>query len=191
MHSGDSFPEGVVRAISHPGMGQRPFSRSMECNNLVPRGIIDHHNFILWRGVAKAQILASGSLKHLCRNCSTDPASIFRMRFGVVNVNFLVSLPDMSSRNGVIAHTLLVNTPQLVLSFSYFAYNAIWTHMPIAHEWAQFGLKRQGLRVSSPAGQQRGNHFLTIPCQYAIPLQTMSAVLHWLLSQSFFLARIN
>lgn len=113
------------------------------------------------------------------------------MRFGVVNVNFLVSLPDMSSRNGVIAHTLLVNTPQLVLSFSYFAYNAIWTHMPIAHEWAQFGLKRQGLRVSSPAGQQRGNHFLTIPCQYAIPLQTMSAVLHWLLSQSFFLARIN
>ena len=68
--------------------------------------------------------------------------------------NFLVTLPEMSSRNGVIGHTLLVNTPQLVLSFSYFAYNVIWTQMLIAREWAQFGIRRRSLRVSSPKGEQ-------------------------------------
>ena len=121
----------------------------------------------------------------------SDIGSIMRMGFGVVNVNFLVTLPDMSSRDGVIGHTLLVNTPQLVLSFSYFAYNAIWTQMLIAREWAQFGIRRLSLRVSLPSGQQRSNYFLTIPYMYAIPLLTISAILHWLLSQSFFLARIN
>ena len=124
-------------------------------------------------------------------NVPTDVASITRMGFGVVNVNFLVTLPDMTSRNGVIGHTLLVNTPQLVLSFSYFAYNAIWTQMLIAREWAQFGIRRRSLRVSSPQGQQRCNYFLTIPYLYAVPLLIISVILHWLLSQSFFLARIN
>ena len=121
----------------------------------------------------------------------TDLASIWRMGFGVVNVNFLVTLAGMSSREGVIGNTLLVNTPQLVLSFSYFAYNVIWTQMLIAREWAQYGIRRQSLRVSSPRGLQRSNYFLTIPYQYAIPLLIISVVLHWLLSQSFFLARIN
>ena len=113
------------------------------------------------------------------------------MGFGVVNVNFLVSLPDMSSEDGVIGHTLLVNTPQLVLSFSYFAYNAIWTQMLIAREWAQYGIRRRSLRVSKPRGQQRCNYFLTIPYLYGVPLLIISVILHWLLSQSFFLARIN
>jgi hypothetical protein len=122
---------------------------------------------------------------------STSMPAIMQMGFGVVNVNFLIELAGMSSANGVLGHILLVNTPQLVLSLSYFAYNALWTKMLIAREWAQYGIRRQSLRVSVPQGQQRSNYFLTIPYAYAAALLTISAILHWLLSQSFFLARVN
>ena len=37
----------------------------------------------------------------------------------------------------------------------------------------------------------RRDYFLTIPHQFAIPLLSLSVILHWLLSQSFFLARVD
>ncbi|KAK5094028.1 hypothetical protein LTR70_005469 [Exophiala xenobiotica] len=113
------------------------------------------------------------------------------MGFGTLNVNTLLKLPGSGSEGGIIRKSLLVNAPQLVLSFCYFNYNQVWTHMLGAREWAQFGRKRQTLRVSQPQGPQRSKYFLTIPYKFAIPLQTTSVLLHWLLSQSFFLARLN
>ena len=121
----------------------------------------------------------------------TDIASLWRLGFGTANVNLMLQLPDMSSSGNVVAHVLLVNTPQLILSLVYFSYNTVWTNMLVAHEWAQFGRSRRSLRVSVPAGEQRMQFTLSIPWKFAIPLQSSSVLLHWLLSQSFFLARIN
>lgn len=47
------------------------------------------------------------------------------------------------------------------------------------------------LLVTEPVGVQRSAYFLSIPYLYAIPLQVASGVLHWLVSQSFFLAKVD
>lgn len=102
------------------------------------------------------------------------------------------SFLDHFLEHGISHGSLLVNESQLILSFHYFSYDQVWTYMLAAREWAQFGRKRQTLRVSQPQGLQRTEHFFTIlPYKFAIPLQTTSVLLHWLLSRSLFLARLD
>lgn len=65
--------------------------------------------------------------------------------------------------------------------------------MASAHEWNKLGRsgERKGLRVTEPRGLQRGTYFLQLPYRFALPLIAVSTILHWLLSQSFFLVRID
>lgn len=124
----------------------------------------------------------------------TSIASLWRMGFGAFNANFLLPLHDMasSSHSSTMQHVLIVNAPQIALSISYFAYNDLWTNVLVAREWATYGNKRQGLRVSQRRSDyQRSSYFLTVPYAFGIPLQISSALLHWLMSQSIFLARVN
>lgn len=51
--------------------------------------------------------------------------------------------------------------------------------------------KRKPLRVSEPVGIQRSSYFISLPLRYGIPLTASSTLLHWLISQSLFLARIT
>jgi len=51
--------------------------------------------------------------------------------------------------------------------------------------------KRKGLRVTQPEGKQQSTYFLQLPYKWALPLMLTSGVLHWLLSQSFFLVRLD
>jgi hypothetical protein len=60
-----------------------------------------------------------------------------------------------------------------------------------AAEWNNLAVSRKGLRVTKPTGQQRGTYFLQLPYRWALPLMTASSGLHWLLSQSVFLVRID
>jgi hypothetical protein len=85
----------------------------------------------------------------------------------------------------------LVNLPQLILSMCYLALNNICTFLATAEEWNNFALTRKGLRVSRPVGEQRSTYFLQLPYRLAIPLMITSGTLHWLLSQSFFLVRVD
>ncbi len=52
-------------------------------------------------------------------------------------------------------------------------------------------LRLKPLRVTSPAGQQRGTYRLQLPYRYGVPLLVGSGILHWLVSQSIFLARVS
>ncbi|DAA77384.1 TPA_exp: Uncharacterized protein A8136_6644 [Trichophyton benhamiae CBS 112371] len=80
----------------------------------------------------------------------------------------------------------------LVYSLIYFAYNGILTAMTMSAEWSQYATQRKGLRVSAaPNAAQRSKYFLSLPYRYAIPLMTTSGILHWLISQSFFLVGIE
>ncbi|KAF2446411.1 hypothetical protein P171DRAFT_430575 [Karstenula rhodostoma CBS 690.94] len=90
--------------------------------------------------------------------------------------------------------TLLVawiaNSPQIVLSFCYFAINSECTSMAGAYEWNNLGSSRKGLRVTKPLHQQRDTYFLQLPLRFSLPLMAMSGWFHWLLSQSIFLVQI-
>lgn len=50
---------------------------------------------------------------------------------------------------------LLVNSPQLLLSLCYLAYNGLFTRLQAAREWALFSEKYQPLRVTDPQVRSR------------------------------------
>ncbi|KAG0126947.1 hypothetical protein HOY82DRAFT_542267 [Tuber indicum] len=58
-------------------------------------------------------------------------------------------------------------------------------------EWSLFSHHHRSLRVTSPRPGQRSTYWLQLPYTYAIPLMTLSGLLHWLTSQSIFLARVE
>jgi hypothetical protein len=85
----------------------------------------------------------------------------------------------------------LANAAQLILSFCYLAINSECTAMAGAAEWNSFASSRKGLRVTGPVGQQRDTYFSQLPYRWSLPLTIISGGLHWLLSQSIFLVRID
>ncbi len=88
-------------------------------------------------------------------------------------------------------NVLIVNSPQLLISFSYLFYNNILTRQLVANELVRF-LRPDGkkpVRVSSPRGMQRSSYFLSLPWKYSAPLMSLSILLHWLISQSIFLVQ--
>ena len=86
---------------------------------------------------------------------------------------------------------LLANAPQSLLSFLYLMYNAVYSSMLMGKEWDGYAGKPKYLRVSSPQKNQRSTYWLQLPFRYAIPLMVLSGLLHWLTSQSIYLARIE
>ena len=120
---------------------------------------------------------------------------LWSLGFGNVNDETLISFNnnsvDFSGSAGVIATVLMANSPQILLSFLYFSLNGIFTCMLLAEEWSAYATKRKFLRVTSPIGGQRSTYRLQLPYRYGIPLLIGSSVLHWLVSQSIFLARVN
>ncbi|KAJ5186044.1 hypothetical protein N7472_010884 [Penicillium cf. griseofulvum] len=106
----------------------------------------------------------------------------------------------------LLGNVLLANTPQLLLSASYYFYNATLTAMFMANEYENYAIKgmrhnytvetlemppAKGLRVSSNRrGAQRSFYFLSLPFRYSIPLMLAYTVLHWLLSQAIFYVQI-
>jgi hypothetical protein len=87
---------------------------------------------------------------------------------------------------------LIANLPQIGLSLSYLFFNHFYTSLLVAREWSQYGQEKKGLRVSqNPIGSQEKTRFLSLPGLYSACLMITSALLHWLLSQSFFLIYIN
>ncbi|KAG0126958.1 hypothetical protein HOY82DRAFT_626513 [Tuber indicum] len=118
---------------------------------------------------------------------STDIKSMWARGFGKVSNGSLVTFGFGNITQAV----LLANLPQTVLSFLYLTYNSLFTCMLSGHEWSLFSHHHRTLRVTSPRPGQRSTYWLQIPYTYAIPLMTLSGVLHWLISQSIFLARVD
>ncbi|KAL4875002.1 hypothetical protein BJY04DRAFT_211669 [Aspergillus karnatakaensis] len=86
---------------------------------------------------------------------------------------------------------LIANTPQLLVSLTYFMYNALLSCMLLAAEYDDYATDRKLLRVSWPTGPQRSSYYLSLPYRYSIPLFLASAFLHWLVSQSLFFVEIT
>lgn len=92
--------------------------------------------------------------------------------------------------SGLLLTVLLANSPQVLLSCLFLAYNSLFTCMLLADEWNTYARKRKPLRVTSPTGLQRSTYRLQLPYKYGIPLLVISGALHWVVSQSLFLARV-
>ena len=99
-----------------------------------------------------------------------------------------LSLPGSA---GLIFTTVLANMPQALLSVLFFTYNGLLTCMLLAQELSEYVHKRKPLRVTNPTGHQRSTYRLQIPYRYGTPLLIVSGLLHWLLSQVLFLARVE
>ncbi|OQE44821.1 hypothetical protein PENCOP_c002G08560 [Penicillium coprophilum] len=117
-------------------------------------------------------------------------STVWQATLGEVNPGTLIIGNGWPST--LIPIVIIANIPQLLFSFLYFAFNSLLTAMNIAAEWSGYAVKRKGLRISgSPSLSQRSNYFLSLPYRYAIPLMVVSAILHWLISQSLFIVGIE
>lgn len=112
--------------------------------------------------------------------------------FGTVHASALITgwsfdkIKDPSQQ--ILAAILIANLPQAILSFLYLNLNGLLTSMWVADEWSRFAKERKTLRVSTPKAGQRSTHFLGLPYKIATPLMIVSGLLHWMISQSIFLA---
>lgn len=114
------------------------------------------------------------------------------MGLGTVNPQSLLNIGiNSTGSNGFLVFILVANLPQALVSFRYLTYNGLYTCMLVADEWSRFAHQRKSLRVTSPSGLQRSTYYLQLPYMYSIPLLVSSGVLHWLISQSIFLARVT
>jgi hypothetical protein len=55
----------------------------------------------------------------------------------------------------VVIDAVIVNTPQILISFAYLFYNSIFTSRLAAYEYSNFARTRKAFRVSHPQGFQR------------------------------------
>ena len=121
----------------------------------------------------------------------------FSLGFGDYDVSAVLNIAtvssptmsDFSSNYILIKMVAVANIPQVIVSCLYFAYNTVYTSMVSANEWSRFTMHRKTLRTSDPAGLQRSTYWLSLPWTYGFPLAAASSLLHWLISQSLFVAR--
>jgi len=114
---------------------------------------------------------------------------IWNLGLGQVNAGIVVTA--FGKHMSLAFAVLLANSPQIILSFLYLLYNALFTNMLMGLEWNNYAQSRKTLRVTRPCGDQRGTYNLNLPYRYGVPLMIFSALLHWLASQSVFLVRIK
>jgi hypothetical protein len=116
------------------------------------------------------------------RHLSISPENLWRLGFGsnsqtsVLLVNELD--PDMTSV------AVKANIPQLFFAIITLVVNSAVVQMVMEAEYVQSATLAKTLRVSNPSSLQRGTYILSMPLRYAIPLQLLTATLHWCISQS-------
>lgn len=137
-------------------------------------------------------LISFTSLKH--RRIGVTIPELWRLGFGELTpyTYLVINLPRQDP-GGLIANVLLANLPQLVLSILYILYNTMLSTFLVQREFSRMYKReyRKTLRVSEPIGIQRSSYFISLPLRYGIPLYASSGGMHWLVSQSLFLARIR
>ena len=117
-------------------------------------------------------------------------AQMWRLGYGAINPAAVIAW-NVPGTGGILLNVLVANLPQAVLSFLSLNYNGIITCMLVAKEWHGYAKERKPLRVTRPIGLQRSTYRLQIPYKYGVPLVIVSGILHWLVSLTLFLARVN
>ncbi|KAI0967632.1 hypothetical protein F4678DRAFT_465232 [Xylaria arbuscula] len=147
-----------------------------------------------WYHSTRTAILQPSSKGHIALDkysISSDLGSLWHMGVGEAHgytIALTVAIKSFGG-NAFYATLLLANVAQVILGVAWWLANSLLTRLLLAQRWARFIIKRSGLRVSSPKSQQRKSYFLSLPYRYSIPLIIASAILHWILSQAFFVVQ--
>lgn len=83
---------------------------------------------------------------------------------------------------------LMGNKTQVFLAASYYFYNGLLTRFMAEREWNAYSLAYQPLRVTLPKGSQTSTYRLQLPYRMGIPLIIITALLHWTLSNTYYLS---
>ena len=94
----------------------------------------------------------------------------------------VIGLGPITYLNGL----MVANVTQVILSWCYFAYNALLTRILVEREFNLLSQSFTPLRVSLPKGDQIVTWRLQLPYQFSIPLILVGILLHWLASNSIF-----
>ena len=73
----------------------------------------------------------------------------------------------------------------------YLSFSRVVRSIMLSREYATYAYERRGLRVTDPRGAQRSTPWLSIPYRFAKPLTCIMVLLHWTISESIFVARVN
>ncbi|KAK5112504.1 hypothetical protein LTR62_004261 [Meristemomyces frigidus] len=153
--------------------------------------------WVVTMGLCLLALITGGSLLGAGSSAITSYLSggtVFSLGFGAIDSRALLSvgLPQ-GGTGGLVTAVLLANLPQAIVSFLYLTYNGLLTSMLLCHEYSKYALegRRKPLRVTTPHGQQRSTYYLNLPYTYSLPLLIASGTLHWLISESIFLARLS
>ncbi|CAI6331874.1 unnamed protein product [Periconia digitata] len=96
---------------------------------------------------------------------------------------------DKTHSKDLLSRIFMANIPQIWLAALKLLTNGFITGICTELEWASYADRRKGLRVSSNRrDSQRSTYFLQLPYRFSIPLLVVFGILHWLASQSFFVA---
>ncbi|KAI1503677.1 hypothetical protein F5X99DRAFT_87631 [Biscogniauxia marginata] len=91
-----------------------------------------------------------------------------------------------SGSDDLLRSVLTANLPQLLLSFSYYLYNSLYTRLCVEKEWNAHSTDYRPLCVTDPKGEQVSSYRLQLPYRYSIPLISISALLHFLVSNTLY-----
>jgi hypothetical protein len=131
----------------------------------------------------KTYIVSLGNI-----NLKTTLPALAHIGFGKIDPRTIITWHVQ----GTIPNIIMANLSQTFLYLLYFLYNGVFTCMLMGYEWSSFAHKRKGLRVSrAKVGAQRSTYFLQLPYRFSIPLMAVSAISHWLVSQSIFLVAVD
>lgn len=83
---------------------------------------------------------------------------------------------------------LMGNKTQVFLATCYYFYNGLLTRFMAEREWNAYSLAYQPLRVTQPRGSQTSTYRLQLPYRLSIPLIAVIALLHWTLSNTYYLS---
>lgn len=121
----------------------------------------------------------------------TSWSQAWNQGLGQTSPDFVLPVLTPAS-TALLSQTIIANIPQIYISTIYVFYSGLLTTMLSARELAGYTKSAKALRVSPPkAGQQRSSYFLQVPYRYAIPILVSMALLHYMVSQSIYLTRLD
>ena len=136
-------------------------------------------------------ILIEGLQNLLNHEQHIDLLSLGRMGLGTqqdYSINLTATWMKLG-KSAFYVTAVIANGIQLGASLIWYFINSLLTSMFVSRSWALFIDKPQCLRVSTPNGKQKSSYFLSLPFRYSMPLSACSILLHWLLSQSWFVVQ--
>lgn len=70
--------------------------------------------------------------------------------FGHISIDNVLNMKLPHGDESILPAVLVINSPQVVLSFLYLLYNGVFTCMLVGREWSQYAVKRATLRGTYP-----------------------------------------